>query len=238
MKLIMRPVITALALFAASASSQATIVVNFGGRTIADQFGTALGPETLLQFVDLGANGVFDPISIGDGSTDGLSRWVSGDDTVINVAFLDTQDTPDTTFPTTKAFDFGSGTTPAGRFGWSMEFQDGVIPAGTKFGIRWFAGLAATNFDNITLQEGQKYGQFSRQGASLYGGDLWVWPTYDPQQVSPVITLDGLRTTNNAGGLDPITEGQALLSVVPEPSSLALALVGAFGIFGLRRRRS
>jgi hypothetical protein len=85
---------------------------------------------------------------------------------------------------------------------------------------------------SITLQNGQHYGQFTRQSSPQNGGELWIFP---PDQT--VISFDALKT-QDVGGTDPTSSAQATFVVgVPEPGAVSLALLGTVGMMALRRRR-
>lgn len=207
--------------------------------------GVNIPAGTMLQIVNLGANGVFDPIDIGDGSTDKLTtQWVSGDDSVMTAIFED--GSPD--FTSLAAFDLTKGADTAGIVNRSFTF---TAPAGTKFGIRWFPGLQPGNYylpgGGITLAVNQPYGQFTRQNdpavsGPLYDGPLnglnnWVYTTDgDSFSLDPMITA----ATGAPNAHDANSTGLASLSVIqtPEPSTAALAFMSAVGLFSLRRRRS
>ncbi len=200
------------------------------------------GTGTLFQLVNLGADGIFNEINVGDGSASPLSQWVSGDDVLLNVALLGTIEQP-TDYATTSAFDLVNGDTAnAGQLNRVLRFD---IPTGTKFGIRWFPGIAVGNFATTTLTAGQQYGQFTRQddlmqtgpfydGALFVGTSLWVGGAD-----GSFLTLDPMRTPSAGGTDDGNAIANAPLTVinVPEPASLGLALLGTLGIFSLRRRR-
>jgi hypothetical protein len=103
--------------------------------------------------------------------------------------------------------------------------------------LRWFSGLQASNFNNIQLVGGERYGEFTRQSGLLYNDET---PTYVWQMpaASGNYLFDPLKTSDMTFGEDPVAAGQAVHTViVPEPASLSLALLGAIGLFGLRRRR-
>src|SRR5688500_11235872 len=58
---------------------------------------------TLLQLVNLGADGIFNPIDLSDGNVSQLGQWVSGDDTLLNIPFMVDGGAGD--FPSAAAFD-------------------------------------------------------------------------------------------------------------------------------------
>jgi hypothetical protein len=234
---------TAAVLFLAPSVSFGTITASLNGGFFQTQVaGVKLPAGTLCQLVNLGPNGVFDPINIGDGSTDHLTtQWVSGDDSVINVPFEDA--TPD--FTSLAAFDLTKGNDSAGIVNRSFSF---TVPSGTKFGIRWFPGLQASDYylpGGIALQWGQAYGQFTRQNdptltGPLYDGPLnglsnWVYTTDgDAFTLDPLLTL----STGAPNAHDADTLGMAFNINIPEPSSTFVVLLGAASLFSRRRQRS
>ena len=219
-----------LATIALAGSAQASIVINVYAGQITDNSGALVAPGTLLQLVNLGLDGVFNPIDLQDGSTTSLTQWVSGDDSLINVPFgID--------FPTAAAFDLAVGTDPStGIMDRAFEFATGAVPSGTKFGLRWFPGLLAQNFASTTLTTSNLYGQFTRQGFlpgnGPHGGDAWVAPADGGS-----VTADSFASAS-IGGSDPDSTSRASVAPVPEPTSAFLVAVGAAGLMMRRRRQS
>ena len=183
-------------------AATATITIGMGFILGAD--GNKAGAETLVQLVNLGANGVFDPIPTG--------AWVGGDDTVIGESFPNSDG-----WTLAAAFDLtnGTGTTP-GLFSRQFTFALGAgIHSGDKIGIRWFPTLAASGFATLTPASGMPYGQFTRQASTLYGGSLWVVPaagsfvSFDPMVTASFDPVNG-KDPDAAGvasaltGLSPI----------------------------------
>jgi hypothetical protein len=231
----------ALASFASVGT--ASVVLNIGSAQLSNDAGIALQAGTLIQLVNLGPNGVWDEINVGDVTPTGLARWVSGDDSVLNISFQSVVGVAPVPgdFASTKAFDMEHNVGPtadstAGFLNRAFQFSFADLPAGLKLGIRWFPGLVASNFDNITLAEGQKYGQFTRQAPDLIrnGGSFWVTPgdgantTFDP-----LVTQSFGGASAEANSL-----GVASFTVVPEPAAIGLSLLGAAGLSMLRRRRA
>lgn len=225
-------------------SASASIAITLSASRVhinsTESIGTRLPIDNLVQLINLGADGVFNPIDVGDASPSGLQRWVSGDDSVIDQAYkvpdpVDPTGNPPANgdFASTAAVDLTFGASTAGRIARTFIFELGQIPTNTKIGIRWFPGLLASDFysgPGITLQAGQAYGQFTLQSPSLTvnGGDHWVMPGD-----GATVTFDGYNnTTNGAAG------GFASFVVVPEPGSIVLSLLGAVGLAAMRRRRA
>jgi hypothetical protein len=229
------------ALFTLAPASNASVVINVGSAYLSDNAGVRAQAGTLLQLVDLGPNGIFDSINIADGTSSGLGRWVSGDDTVLNIAFqsiVGVAPVPGD-FASTKAFDFefNAGVvadSDPGFLNRAFQFSFSDLPAGMKLGLRWFPGLLAKDFDSITLASGQRYGQFTRQspGAPINNGVHWSTPGDGAN-----ITFDPL-VTNSAGGPEANSAGNASFTVVPEPAAIGMSLLGAAGLAMLRRRRA
>ena len=221
-----------------TSSSHASITMNLGAGVFFKANGTTPVDEgTLFQLIDLGPNGVFDPIDLRDGNISQLGQWVSGDDKLITATY---QSTPD--YASLAAFDLGSGNSPhfgAGQMDRQIKF-DGLteLLTGTHFGIRWFPTLTADDYyhlGSITLLGGEPYGQFTRQSNPLNNGSLWIVPNDPTFSFGP----DPLGTPG-FGGADPDSAGKAGLTVisnVPEPATAGLALLGGFAVLGLRRRR-
>jgi hypothetical protein len=227
--------LTAAVLFS-SASANASIAITL----ISDRLGTANGDPvvagTLIQLVNLGGDGEFNPINLADGNVDSLGQWVSGDDSLVNLSFLVDGLAGD--FTTAAAFDLkhsSSNETNTGFLSRVFTFASGSIPTNAKLGIRWFPGIAATQVQDglVTLVGGERYGEFTRQSAPSHNGELWIITAADGSYpLDPLVTAD-------KGGLDPVEAGNATHTViVPEPTAIAMSLIGAAGLGMLRRRRA
>jgi len=217
--------------FLAAHSANATLVLTFNSGDYLTTAGAPLAIGTLFQLVNLGGNNAFDPINVNDGSVVGLQQWVSGDDSVIDIAVIGGDSA---SFPTTKAFDLSANVETAGVLDRIFEFATDAFPKNANFGIRWFPGVQASAFSGVTLQPGQSYGQFTR-AVSKYGESVWNISLGDGN-----VTLDPLATASQ-GGTDPTgptDDARAHFAVVPEPAAIGMSLIGAAGLALLRRRRA
>jgi hypothetical protein len=212
-------------------AAKAAIVVEIAAQDLqTEQLGTLFPTNALVQLVNLGADGAFNPIALGDGG----SQWVSGDDTLLSFNIGSSEG------HTTDRFDVAEG---AGQTGFLLRtFDFSAVPTGTRLGIRWFPAIAATAFDatgSALLADQTRYGQFTRQGAPLNAeGDPTVIPWIVPANVVGVtqaFRFDPLVTATQ-GGADPNSAGVAGQTVIPEPSSALLLAFGALGMLARRRR--
>ena len=241
-------VLAASALAVTALSAQASIAINLLSGIYRDQAGSPVAEGTLFQLVNLGADGIFNDISLSDGNISATGQWVSGDDALITASYLGSaQGASD--YATLGGFDLVRGNVPdfPGFLNRTFFANISELPGGTKIGIRWFPGLTAANYylpGSITLASGQRYGQFTRQNdpiatgplydGSVNGGDLWISPAADGADA----TFDPFLSEQ--GGNESTALGQASKTIpaVPEPATAVLALFGAAGLFTLRRRRS
>lgn len=220
------------AAFSLPATTEASITINLYAGELRNASGSAsIAQGTLLQLINLGSDGIFNEINVGDTSSTGLARWTSGDDSVLDAVYLVGNGPGD--FASTAAFDLSVGSDPTtGIMERSMKIDFSSLPAGTKLGIRWFPGLAAADFQTITLAQGQSFGQFTRQTAPMHSGSPWVTGAD-----GSTLGFDALATANIGGG-DANSAGFASFTVVPEPASIALSMIGAAGLAFMRRRRA
>lgn len=215
-------------------SASASIVINmFAGEL--RTFQNALIPAgSLLQLVNLGTDGVFNPISVLDGSITGNEMWVSGDDSLITASFTSASRLNGSALTGSGAAFAMSGNN--GQMQAAFEFATGAVPAGTKIGLRWFPDVAASNFASTILGEGKPYGQYTLQGVlpsqGLHGGDSWVAPSDGSN-----VTFDSLATAS-IGGFNSNAIGRASNVPIPEPTSAFLVAIGAAGLITRRRRQS
>jgi hypothetical protein len=105
--------------------------------------------------------------------------------------------------------------------------------AGNELYLLWFPTLTLAT---TTAGSGTHYGEYGGTTESAgeivgNGSAAWVMP-------SPGANVSLVATTPSEGGVSPYSELQATLTTVPEPSSIALVLIGLFGAVGLVRRRS
>jgi hypothetical protein len=191
------------------------VTIIIGANTLQDINQVAIPAGSLIELVNLGADGVFDPIDL---DASGSSPWVSGDDSLVTAPFTVGGQPGD--FSSAAAFDLevGPDNNP-GDLERTFTFNLSDLPAGTKLGIRWFPGLQASNFSLTTgPAAGQTYGEFTRQSNPLYDDAVWV--------VTPGTDDFDSLVTQSAGGSDPNSAGVANLLVVPEPTSWLMLLAG------------
>jgi hypothetical protein len=99
-----------------------------------------------------------------------------------------------------------------------------MLSAGEKFGIIW---LPEQTLADTTLEAGHA-GIFS-DGAGTYS-TAWVLP---PD--GNVASFD--MTTVSEYGNVPNADGLATITIVPEPSSISLVVLGMLAVVGFARRR-
>jgi hypothetical protein len=220
-----KSIIAAVGLTLLAVSSHSAVVVTIFAGNLLTSAGANAPAGTLLQLVDLGPDGVFNPINVGDGSTGPLTQWVSGDDSLLNISFGAVD------FSSAAAFDFVAGPDTAPTLNRVFNLQFGQFTAGRNVGIRWFPTIQASAFSTTTLTSGTTYGEFTRSSNPLYGGSVWTLPTAEGVNVD----FDSFSTTA-LGGSDSTTAARASLIVIPEPGSAGLLALGV-AVAAARRRR-
>ena len=195
-----------------------TATINFATGQLLMSDGTTFVPNgCLLQIVASGADGTF--------STPLPGQYVSGDDVLLASFFLDTSTTGGTPGSTFAAltFNFAAGFTIGG--------YNAQAVAGQTFELVWYPTIST--FTNGALTLGSTYGVF-RSATIQPGSDIaWVVPAAG--------TTNGLQfLTASLGGPNPNSAGTASFTVVPEPASLALTLLGGAAVLGaaFQRRRA
>lgn len=119
---------------------------------------------------------------------------------------------------------------PAGTFFLTVTFDESDATKNKSF-PSLNTPLAVRFYDSSTLTAGvTKYNAFS-----IDSGFAWLTPADSPNQPNLGITLDDPGVEYESGGANA---GKTTLVFVPEPSSLALALVGVVGLATARRRRA
>ena len=211
-------------LTAASAQSVAVFIQLYG--LYSDDGHTLLPGDHMLQFVDLGANGVFDPVSSGS--------WTGGDDHLVTLPYFNNQNVSQAgEWPSAAAVDSWPGLN--GDAGTSEQVFPFTSLSNAVYGIRWWSEYRPADYYAGQLPHaGDLYGQFTRVGEPLHGAEPWVI------NGDGTYIFDALGTAS-FGGLDPESAGYAAFTVaVPEPATAAL-LVGVFTVsvaLCLRRRRA
>ncbi|MDB6172914.1 MAG: hypothetical protein JWL59_2225 [Chthoniobacteraceae bacterium] len=217
-------------LLCASLAHATMITISMAGGEFRTETGSALGTGAMLQLVNLGANGVFDSI--------GLASWIGGDDSVVNLPFASGIPNVDG-YASAGSFDLTDGVGTAGTLDRVFNFDFDVnLNPGDKLGIRWFPHIAASNsYGSTAPAPGSFYGQFTRQGMSLYGDAEWIVP-----EAGSAVIFDSLITTafggsdfNNIGVASFQTPGAS--TSVPEAGSLLPIFAATFAALCWYRRR-
>jgi len=104
------------------------------------------------------------------------------------------------------------------------------ITAGENVYVLWFPTLTLSA---TTIGAGVSYGGYGGAAATAIadGGAPWTVP------VSGTVSMNAL-TSDNGGATSQTSLDASFVTPVPEPSSIALVLIGLFGAVGLVRRRS
>jgi hypothetical protein len=105
------------------------------------------------------------------------------------------------------------------------------LATGQNVYVMWFPTLTLAS---TTIGAGVSYGGYGGTAATLIadaGSDPWTLPSNGAS-----VNINAL--TPSEGGLTPVAALSANFATVPEPSSIALVVIGLFGAVGLLRRRS
>ncbi len=209
-----------------SISSAASVSLNLTSGYLFGALGTAeehrLPAGTLFVLVaDLDGNG-FDPI-VTNGS------WVGGADALIEVS--------DSEYSSgTFGFDLTASEFPENGFlsrTLSIDLdQFGSRVAPVPIALRWFPTLTAATTDLLTTapELGTSYGELSRATPVYPSMDAWIIDLSG----GAILDLDPLATPD-FGGIDSPESAMASFSVIPEPSSILVALSG-LALLTLRRK--
>lgn len=189
--------------------------------------GTSAFPDGgLMQLINLGADGVGNPVQEGD--------WVSGDDILIDLAFGSSE------FATSGGFDLFEG--DSGNAGelqrlFSLSETVGVVEQGDLIALRWWPSYTADDFHDspFTPLVGDAYGEITVQSSISTGNTAWIFPP-DTELLAlfePVISPDAVSGPLSAtSGFD----GVASKKVTPIPEPAAASLILAFGLLASAHR--
>jgi hypothetical protein len=217
--------VTAIAVAVASLmayqAANAAVVINVTAGDLTTTAGSPgnLVPDNALAILVADTTGVAAPTNLAASSSlsvgSNLTLQVSGD-----------------TYQILYAWNSGLGSGQQGL----LSDTTGNIPgttAGNPLYLLFFPNLTLAS---TTAGAGTSYGEYG--GAVEPAGELlgngsaaWVMP-------SPGANVSLVATTPSEGGVTPYAELQATLVTVPEPSSIALVLIGLLGAAGMVRRRS
>ena len=205
-------VITVVALSLVALQARASVGLTLGAADILDQYSQLAPSNTVgLWVVDTTGAGFALPTSIASGSSIAVGSYFAG--TALQI--VDAEDINTTTAQLGDISLTFNGTYGVGN----------IATAGEKFGIIW---LTQQTIGDTTLEGG--YAGIFSDGAGLYS-NAWVLP-------SDGSALGYDMTTVSESGSVPDADGIANIMIVPEPSSLALVVVGLLGAVGMIRRRS
>ncbi len=200
-------------LLAASASTQATVTLDFLADRLRTADNTPIPQNALILIVADTSNNGFSQVSNG-ASLSINSLLGGGDDRIVGRFNLSVWAT-DGVFQTPPSiFDLDSVT------GWNE---------GDGLALYWFPTLTLASDQAVA---GTSYGAFTGPVGS--SGESWVTPSNTSSSQYTFFTTTG---SDLGPGAFPSSQGQALLTVVPEGSPAVLALAGLLGLC-LRRRGS
>lgn len=188
--------------------------------------GEAIDPDTMLQLIDLGPDGIFNPIPEGS--------WVGGDDTIVTAPFATGEQNVDG-WLSAGSFDLSDGVGASGEINRIFQFMLGEdVNVGDRIGIRWFPTIAANNnYISLAPTGGVPYGQFTRQASPRHGGSLWRIPA-----AGAFVGFDAFLTSDYTPSNPDAPElGSALFAVIPEPSTAVLAVTALAALVSARLRR-
>lgn len=201
-----------------------------------DDAGGLFPNDGLLQLVNLGEDGISNPIVEGS--------WVGGDDMLIDLSYTHIDGSAGD-FASSGGFDLWAHSGGPGYEGildrfFNFSSAPGILDEGDKVEIRWWADYTASDFHNgATPQAGQSYGTGRLDEAVIdpHNNSAWIIPN----ESEPITILDPLLSPDLAAlyALPPSPDftGEPDKQVIPEPATASflfgLAAVG----FVLKQRR-
>jgi len=212
--------ITAIAALAMSYRAQASVTLEFGVGDLYNSSSNILSAGIAVVVADssgLGAAGLDGALSATQHLAAGSLIGGGSGDEVLGAG----------------VYDITASSGQPGYFGGVVNGQALASPiaAGQKVFVVFFPSLGDSA---TTVGQGTSYGVSSNPGTDLEGGAAWVLP---PDGAT--VALNNFDS-NEGGSYAPMSNGNLAIytTPVPEPSSIALVLIGLFGAVGLVRRRS
>ncbi|MBS0661395.1 MAG: hypothetical protein JSR82_24545 [Verrucomicrobia bacterium] len=197
-----------------AASARADVQINLTMADLRTSAGASLlANDRLIQFVNLGPNGVFDAVTPGS--------WVGGDDQLITLSFGSAEWGSAAGFDLQEFDPFNPGLNGVpGQLVRTFVFGS-LLTEGTAIGVRWFPEYSTQDYyDGVLPLPASSYGQFTAG---------WTVPAQG--QIADLIML-----TVSEGGTEPDAAGFADFTTVPEADPRWVGALGVGAVLAWRWR--
>jgi|GEM_PF-4378446 len=217
--------ILALLFVALATPAFADFTVNLDAGRLRLSLGSSMPLNSVLVLVAAGPDGVFS-------NTLGAGQFASGDDILLSILSVPNS---------AGAFNISGGTDETLN---TLTISTTSLPPltlGNLLALRWFPQITKAQFlGGTTPVAGNNFGTYNPlfwgNGSNNPDlGDAWAVPS-----PGSTISLNFFTILSDGGGSQPDSRGYAQFTVVPEPTSFALAGVALLGAaaFRFRKRRS